>query len=266
MFPNPQDALPPPTNPDLEQYRKLAKDLVKVCKAQDPARIRDWVSEWIRNLARLSGLIIAHGLPVEIERWQTQVTEFATRTLLSNQRACTLSGAQFVIARSHGFTSWPVLVAHLEQVQRGNSPVADFEAAADAIVSGDVVALRRLVSRNPGLVRERSTREHQATLLHYTSANGVEGYRQRTPKNIVAIADLLLRAGAEVDAQANVYGGGSTTLGLAATSVHPEAAGVQLPLLELLLDRGASIESPNLAGNHHTAVAACLANGRPRAA
>ena len=94
----------------------------------------------------------------------------------------------------------------------------------------------------------------------------VEGYRQRTPKNIVDIAENLLECGAEVDAEAEVYGGSCTTLGLSATSVHPEAAGVQEALLQLLLDHGASIEKPNLAGNGHTAVAACLANGRPRAA
>jgi hypothetical protein len=43
--------------------------------------------------------------------------------------------------------------------------------------------------------------------LHYCSANGVEGYRQKTPKNIVEITRILLEAGAEVDARADVYGG-----------------------------------------------------------
>jgi len=36
--------------------------------------------------------------------------------------------------------------------------------------------------------------------------------------------------------------------------------------LQLLLDYGASIERPNLAGNSHSAVIACFANGQPRAA
>lgn len=265
MFPNPQDALPPPSSPDLGQYKKLAKDLVKACESGNPDSIRNWASEWIPNLARLSGLEITHGLPVEIERWKDQITEFATRTLLKGERRCALADAQFVIARSHGFTSWPKLVKHIEEVLRSESAVAEFEAAADAIVSGDIETLKRLLRNNHGLIRQRSTREHQATLLHYTSANGIEGYRQKTPKNIVEIAELLLKSGAEVDAQANVYGGGSTTLGLVATSAHPEAAGVQEPLLQLLLDYGASIESPNLAGNNHTAVIACLANGRLRA-
>jgi ankyrin repeat protein len=43
-------------------------------------------------------------------------------------------------------------------------------------------------------------------------------------------------------------------------------AGIQEQLLQLLLDHGALIEKPNLAGNQHSAVIACLANGQPRAA
>jgi hypothetical protein len=264
MFPSPQDAVPLPERPNLKQYRKLAKDLVKVSKGGHPNGIRTWASEWIRRLARLTNLEITPGLPVENQRWIEEVSEFAARKLLGEKRRCALADAQFVIARSHGFMSWAGLVKHIEQLAEKTSSVAQFEAAADAIVSGDMPALKRLLEETPGLA-QRSTREHRATLLHYTSANGVEGYRQKTPKNIVQIADLLLKSGAAVDAEADVYGGGSTTLGLAATSVHPEAAGVQEPLLQVLLDHGASIDKPDPAGSKPLAVVACLANGRPRA-
>ena len=37
MYPNPQQALPLPTRPNVEQYKKLAKDLVKACKSGEPA-------------------------------------------------------------------------------------------------------------------------------------------------------------------------------------------------------------------------------------
>src|SRR5215471_13468803 len=266
MFPNPQDAVPLPERPNLKQYKKLAKDLVKVSKAGHPNGIHNWASEWIRRLARLTNLEITPGLPVENQRWIEDVSEFAARKLLAEKRKCALADAQFVIARSHGFMSWPGLVKHIEQLAQKNSSVAQFEAAADAIVSGDMPTLKRLLEETPGLAQQRSTREHRATLLHYTSANGVEGYRQKTPKNIVQIADLLLKSGAAVDAEADVYGGGSTTLGLAATSVHPEVAGVQEPLLQVLLDHGASIDKPDPAGNQQIALISCFANGRPRAA
>lgn len=43
-------------------------------------------------------------------------------------------------------------------------------------------------------------------------------------------------------------------------------AGVHIALLELLLDRGASMESPGGAGNHQSAILGCLTNGRGGAA
>jgi hypothetical protein len=181
--------------------------------------------------------------------------------MVEGGRACALADAQFVLARSHGFSSWPAFVRHLREVERASSPAARFEAAVDAIAGGDLDELKRLLAEEPGLAMARSPREHCATLLHYTAANGVEGYRQRTPANIVSMAQALLEAGAAVNAEADLYGGGATTLGLAATSVHPERAGVQVALLRLLLDHGAS-----MVGGRHSLVAACLANGRGAAA
>src|SRR5271170_1722023 len=223
MFPNPQAALPLPPSPSLDRYRKIAKDLVRACKSDEPESMRRWAEEWVETLVKLSGLTIAPDLPVHIQSWMDEVEDFARRKLFVSQpegRKCALADAQFVIARSHGFESWPKFVKHL-QALAGNTSVSKFEAAVDAIVAGDAVALQQLLRDEPDLIRRRSTREHGATLLHYVSANGFEGYRQKTPKNVVEIAELLLRAGAEVNTAANVYGGGCTTLGLVATSGHP---------------------------------------------
>jgi ankyrin repeat protein len=141
-----------------------------------------------------------------------------------------------------------------------------FESAVDAIITGDLDTLRRLLAEQPTLTRARSTREHHATLLHYVSANGVEGYRQKSPQNIPEITRTLLAAGAEVDAEANMYGSGCTTLGLVATSEPPARAGVQLAVIDVLLEHGASLDRPGLAGRNHKLVYACLANGQPDAA
>src|SRR5882724_1012096 len=264
MFPNPQAALPLPSRPNLEQYKKLAKDLVKACKSNESQTIRTWATDWIEKLVSLTELKITHAMPVRIESWVNQVEEFARRTM--SRAEPVLADAQFVIARSHGFESGPKFAKHLEAITRKGTPVSRFEAAADAIVAGDMATLERLLREEPELIRARSTREHRATLLHYTSANGVEGYRQKTPKNAVEIAKLLLQSGAKVDAEADVYGGGATTLGLVATSVHPERAGVQNELLQLLLDHGAVIDHPGSAGRDHSAVNGCLHNDRPQAA
>jgi len=269
MFPNPQDALPLPPHPSLDRYRRIAKDLVKACKSTEPGSLHSWAEELVETLVKLSDLTITPDLPVHIQRWEDEVEDFARRKLSGREpddRKCALTDAQFVIARSHGFESWPKFAKHLQAVARSTSSVSKFEAAADAIVAGDVATLQQLLREEPNLVRTRSTREHGATLLHYVSANGVEGYRQKTPKNIVEITRMLMRAGAEIDATANVYGGRATTLGLAATSVHPERAGVQEELLRTLLEYGAKIDQPAGTGNRQSIVAACLANGRPKAA
>ena len=256
MFPNPQDALPLPTRPSLEQYRKLAKDLVKACTAGAPRAIGEWADRWI-------GSLLAASNQRSRDRAANQVEEFAIHAMTAGKRTCVLADAQVVLARAHGFESWQKFSAHLDALTHAGAP---YEAAAQAIVDGDEETLQRLLRERPELIRARSEREHNATLLHYVSANGVEGYRQKTPKNIVRITEILLNAGAEVDAEAEVYGGGATALGLVATSAHPRGAGVQIPLIQLLLEHGAQIEHPNLAGNAHGAVFACLANGCPEAA
>lgn len=263
MFPNAQDALPLPLRPDVERYKKLAKDLVTACKSVDPNAIGDWAEAWVKTLVKRSGLKLGRRESIAIRRWTEQVEAFAQRKL-SNE--CRLSNAQFVIAQSHGFVSWSKFTRHLDNLSQKSSLITKFEAAADAICNGDVKTLKRLLREEPKLIHSRSTREHNATLLHYVSANGVEGYRQKTPKNIVEIAEFLLNAGADVNAEADVYGGGATTLGLVATSVHPFRAGVQNPLMQILLDHGADIDHETSGGNRQNAVMGCLANGRGEAA
>jgi len=273
-MPNPQGALPLPPRPNLERYRKIAKELVRACnvtacKSGDEDAVGAWAERWVGTLAALTGLKKTREAVARVNRSINDVEEFAREKMLglaATGANCTLASAQFVIARSHGFESWPKFVKHIEALGRKGSSVARFEAAVDAIVSGKTAILKRLLKEDPELIRARSTREHQATLLHYVSANGVEGYRQKTPKNIVRITKLLLDAGAEIDATANVYGGGATALGLAATSGHPERAGVQEALLQALLDHGAVIDQPRGAGNDDPAVLGCLANGRGEAA
>lgn len=259
MFPNPQAALPLPFRPDIEQYRKQAKDLLKACKAGAPDAIRDWLSKWMDALVRSQKLqdpVLRGQLNHEFE----EILSFIRREMVGSR--CILANAQFVIARSHGFTSWRKLLGHIEDLASG-APVSIFESAVDAIVEGNVRLLKRLLRENPQLIHARSTREHSATLLHYVSANGVEGYRQRSPKNAVDVTTILLEAGAEVDVPAVVYRGACTTLELVATSTPPRQAGVQLGIIELLLEHGAA---PDGAPGGPGMLIHCFHNGCPEAA
>src|SRR5215472_11318127 len=257
------DALPLPPRPNLEQYRKLAKDLQRACKSGEANAIRDWAARWIETLSRLQKVATGeHRRKMNYAAEQMQRRWFKLQQTNERAARCVLADAQFFVARSHGFASWPRFAKHLEGLARAGSPVATYEAAVEAIVDGDLAVLKRLLRRNPELARTRSMRAHRSTLLHYVSANGVEDFRQRTPMNIVEITRLLLNAGADVNAESDAYGGRSTALGLTATSWHPQAAGVQLPLMELLIENGAIIDGPD----GGSAVNGCLHNGRGAAA
>jgi len=229
------DAKQLPPRPSLEQYRKQAKDLLKARSFTEViGRIKQFHPRWVK----LSEAEVAE-------------TKFS------------LADAQLVIAREHGFKSWPKFAKYIQEIVRANSPASQFELAADLIVTGDLERLKRLLREKPKLIRARSTREHEAPLIHYVAANGVEDFRQKTPKNIVEITRALLEAGAEVDATTQAYGGPSTALGLAATSYHPAKAGVQLELLQELLNAGASVEG---APGGWSPLVAALHNGRGDAA
>jgi ankyrin repeat protein len=159
-----------------------------------------------------------------------------------------LDDARLAIARHYDFLDWPSLTDWVEAVSQDGTVFA-FESAVEAVVNGDLAALEQALRRDPALVRARSGRVcafdppvHRATLLHYVAANGVEAYRQKTPPNAVAIAHALLQAGAEPDALADMYGAECTTMSMLVSSSHPAEAGLQAPLVELLLDFGAAIE------------------------
>jgi ankyrin repeat protein len=120
------------------------------------------------------------------------------------------------------------------------STATPFSQAVEAIATGDEHRLRALLQTHPGLIHERAPFAHQATLLHYVAANGVEV--QRSPGNAPAIARILLEAGAEADAVVPIYGTADTTLCMTVTSVHPYLAGVQASLVDVLADHGAKID------------------------
>ena len=145
----------------------------------------------------------------------------------------TLDDARQTIARENGFADWADVEA-----QGASPPDAGFELAVDTLLRGDVEKLRGLLSEDPSLIQRRSSFGHRSTLLHYVGSNGVETHRQRVPLNLAEITRLLIEAGADVNATANMYGG-STVLGLLVTSDHPAKAGVTEDVRNVLVGAGA---------------------------
>lgn len=93
-----------PARPSLEQYKNQAKDLARACRAGEPAA-----------LARMNTY---HPHPP------------AGRIALAH--------AQLVLAREHGFDTWPRFAAHIEQL-RIAAAVADLADPADAFLRAALV-------------------------------------------------------------------------------------------------------------------------------
>lgn len=160
-----------------------------------------------------------------------------------------LDDARMAVARGYNFRDWAALVQYVAQVTDDHSPVYRFESAVEAVINGDLVGLERMLRETLEVVRMRSTRVtnfdppvHRATLVHYLGVNGVEGYRQRSPKNAADIARALLQAGADANAFADMYGGQYATMSMLVSSSPPAEAGVQVALINALVDFGAIVE------------------------
>jgi ankyrin repeat protein len=184
----------------------------------------------------------------------------------------TRQDASLALARWYDFADWQSLTEYVEAVTTPGSPAARFEAAVEAVIDGDVATLTKLLREDPALLRARSTRVthfdppvHGAMLLHYLAANGVEGYRQRSPKNAAEVAKVLLEAGADPNALCSLYGSQCTTMALLVSSTPPDQAGVQVALVDVLVDYGASI-APAGEGNWTSPIETALVFGKHDAA
>src|ERR1700732_3557342 len=103
------DALPLPPRPNVEQYKKLAKDLQRASRSSDPdSAVRDWAARW-----------------APASDWSFDWPKF--RGTNEGAASCKLADAQLFIARAHGFASWPKFVKHVQALTRENSPVSKFE-------------------------------------------------------------------------------------------------------------------------------------------
>ena len=225
------DLQPVPFRSPLGAYERQAQSLLAAHRAADPAAIDLFHRKHPRFLD-------------ETITWRPKfIADFEIR-----DAALSIDDARLAIARHYDFLDWPSLSTHVELVARDGAVFA-FESAVEAVVNGDLGALQDALRGDPALVRARSSRVccfdppvHRATLLHYVAANGVEAYRQKTPANAVEIARTLLEADAEPDALADMYGAECTAMSMLVSSDHPARAGLQAPLIELLLDFGAAIE------------------------
>jgi ankyrin repeat protein len=131
-----------------------------------------------------------------------------------------LAMALLAVARDHGFASWLILKAEIEQRQ-----ASDARAFFDACASGDVEALRVLLAKDP--TRVRISMAHSQT--HY---GGWTGLHEAAKRGHVSAVRLLLEHGADPNARE----AGDNTYPL-----HWAAAHGHLETVRALLDAGGDV-------------------------
>ena len=131
--------------------------------------------------------------------------------------------------------------------------VSGMVAGIKAIDSGDLPELKKLLQKNPDLVRCRAEGQIEgknyedgyfaaATLLHHVAGNPVRG---PLPENVIEVTKTLLDAGADVDATTSNGDWSWRTLGLVASGLQAEKQGFTEAPIDVLLAAGADINFGN---------------------
>jgi uncharacterized protein len=135
-------------------------------------------------------------------------------------KTTSLAAAQLTLARKYGFPSWRKLKAHVELSEQA-------AAAVEAISSGDIKSLKRLMSQNSNLANTRV--DNKRTLLHVAT-----DWPGHFPNNMETIAVLVV-SGADVNA---AFAGSHSE-----TPLHWAASSDDVGVIDVLLDHGANIEA-----------------------
>jgi hypothetical protein len=213
---------PLPSKPNLRHLKYQAKDLLKGHAARNPGvaqRIREFHPRFVS--ATDDEIFAAH---------------------------LSVSDVQLAIARESGFQSWARLKRHIERSTLSdqlNLPHheriedATFRRGVELLDAGDAAGLRAHLKQHPNLAHQRVVFEggnyfRNPTLLEFVAENPVR--RGTLPSNIVQVAQVILEAGIEQPAL-------NETLGFVCSGCVSRQCRVQLPLIDLLCDRGADPNS-----------------------
>ncbi len=229
---------PLPPNPSLDHLKYQAKDLRKAHAARDV------------------------GAAQRLREFHPRFRQASDEEIFSSRLG--LSDAQLAIARESGFPSWARLKRRVEKPEpsdRLDQPHherigdAAFRRSVDLIDAGDATGLREHLRNDPKLTKQHVVFEgtnyfHNPSLLEFVAENPIR--RGKLPANIVEVAGVILDAGVENSSL-------DVTLALVATGSVPEECGVQRPLIDLLVDRGADPDSALRPAALHGSVGAVLA-------
>jgi hypothetical protein len=120
-----------------------------------------------------------------------------------------------------------------------------FRKAVEAIDSGNINALQRLLEANTELAIKRLDTPAEIGyfanpyLLWFIADNPIR--QEKLPSNIVEITETIIKA-LQSNPQDNYEHQLNYTLGLVSTGKIPKECGVQIPLMELLIKEGAKVK------------------------
>lgn len=155
-----------PVRPDLNQYKKQAKELLRACRAGDSDA-----------LARVE----------------------AHHPRASSAAAMKLADAQVVIAREHGFESWPKFASHIEQL-RIAAAIANLADPVDAFLRAALVP-RDGTSHSGGTLDEAN-----AILARYPQVAGANIFVTAALADEAAVRGFLARDSSLATAAGGPYG------------------------------------------------------------
>ncbi|WP_367115127.1 ankyrin repeat domain-containing protein [Actinophytocola sp.] len=248
-----------PAAVSLEQLRKQAKDLrrarsLKLAEAQLLIARRYGFPSWPKLRAYVdrvatAGRSLQHAFEADPDYYAGRAggllssaqdgTPAAVAAFARWSAPLTAAGARLVVARNHGFTSWPVLRRHV-----GDLDAEPFARAFRALRAQDVDGLTELLDTFPELVTAVGTNgndllglasatcderlvsallERGADVAH-GNAHGWTALHQAGYANLPHMARVLIAAGAPVDVSAR--GDGGTPLAAALFWGNREVAAV----------------------------------------
>ena len=172
-----------PSRPNIELYKKLAKDVVKAWK--QPGTIR-----W-------------QGQDIPIDRYHIALRHPRLEKLSPeevDQAKFVLADAQFIIAREYGFESWPKFTVGVEEALANQNPYRDFIRVSCAPLdgtshqAGDLREANEILAEFPNLATKdifvaAIVGDYQ-TVTAFLSANPKNAKRKGGPNNWDALTYL----------------------------------------------------------------------------
>ncbi|MDH5610816.1 MAG: hypothetical protein OEY56_15170 [Cyclobacteriaceae bacterium] len=206
---------------EVKTVRAFYQDLIRDFPPK--GKIIDWLTDMTEHFWRAYQMADPH-ITVQVSNFHPPLIGASKESIFA--AALSRSDFEAIILAEYGYISW-------QEIKEKKSFDEVFERAVDCVVRGRVFELGQLLDQNPGLIDQKSQFGHEASLIHYVAANGVELWRQLVPANAAEILKLLLVKGANPGPN-NRLMGGTSLLSLIETSEHLMMAGISDELLEIL--------------------------------